>query len=228
MSAKPYQGHRWQWFGPSTYSQCGEDLIFVSTFNRLGLHKPSYLDIGANHPTIISNTALLYSRGSRGINVDANPEHMDELRRERPHDINLNVAIAPSRGILTFYRFTGEASGQSSFSKRHIDDLVAKYPTLQPEPVEIETVTINDIVDHHANGTFPDILSIDVESLDTAILNSADFSRSRPKLICTEALNSQGEEPEIYSVMRRQGFERYVRCGGNMIFLDKEIICEIW
>jgi FkbM family methyltransferase len=224
-----YQGHRYQWFGPSSYSQHGEDLFLLGTFNRLGIHKPSYLDIGAHHPTIISNTALLYSRGSRGINVDANPEHMEDFRRERPEDINLNVGVAPDRGELTFYRFSGETAGRSSFSKKDIDALTAQYPNMRPEEVKVKTFTLNDVVDQYSAGIFPDLLCIDIEFLDAAVLETADFSKSRPKVICTELFNSPGEkEPEIYHILATKGFARYSRCGSNVIFLDQPFLRLMW
>jgi hypothetical protein len=65
-------GHRDQWFGGRTYAQHGDDLAVLNIFKRLGIERPSYLDVGAYHPFDLSNTALLYERGSRGINVEPN------------------------------------------------------------------------------------------------------------------------------------------------------------
>jgi len=64
--------HRDQWFGGRTYAQHGDDLAVLNIFKRLGIEKPSYLDVGAYHPFDLSNTALLYERGSRGIVVEPN------------------------------------------------------------------------------------------------------------------------------------------------------------
>src|SRR5437763_16778861 len=67
-------GHPDQGFGGRTYAQFGEDLIFLNIFALLGINTPSYIDVGAHHPVNISNTALLYERGCRGIKIDANPD----------------------------------------------------------------------------------------------------------------------------------------------------------
>lgn len=99
-------------------------MLFAAIFKRLGIEKPSYLDIGACHPTIISNTALLYSHGSSGINVDANPEHLDAFKRERPRDITVIKGVAPTRGQMKFFRFEGEGAGRSSFSETDIKKLL--------------------------------------------------------------------------------------------------------
>ena len=54
----------------NSYSQNGEDLILIDYFNE----NPNgfYVDIGCHHPFRFSNTYLLYKKGWRGLNVDAN------------------------------------------------------------------------------------------------------------------------------------------------------------
>ena len=76
-----------------SYSQCGEDLIIAFLFRSLGIERPGYIDIGAHHPTYLSNTRLLYARGSRGINIEANPALIRRFRTQRPGDVNLNIGI---------------------------------------------------------------------------------------------------------------------------------------
>ncbi len=56
-----------------TYSQFGEDLIVRYLFDSLGIARPTYLDIGANHPKFSGNTFGFYKRGSRGVLVEPNP-----------------------------------------------------------------------------------------------------------------------------------------------------------
>ena len=72
-----------------SYSQKGEDLIIKHIFDGLGIVEPSYLDIGAHHPYHISNTALFYKNGSRGINIEPDPDLFVEINRVRKEDINL-------------------------------------------------------------------------------------------------------------------------------------------
>jgi hypothetical protein len=43
-----------------TYSQHKEDLFILETLKLYKLDESLYVDIGANHPTDISNTYLLY------------------------------------------------------------------------------------------------------------------------------------------------------------------------
>ena len=68
-----------QRFGPQTYAQGGEDLVLLNIFARLGIARPTWLDIGAHHPWRISNTALLYARGWRSRCIPgAFIEHYDQ------------------------------------------------------------------------------------------------------------------------------------------------------
>src|SRR5215831_18702667 len=97
-----YTGHPDQAFGHTTYSQCGEDLLVANIFTLIGIPTPSYLDVGAHHPLHVSNTALLYARGSRGINVEANPELIPAFHTLRPGDVTVNVGVGPQRGRLNF------------------------------------------------------------------------------------------------------------------------------
>ncbi len=89
--------HPHQWYGGRTYAQHGDDLAIINLFNCLRIQQPSWLDIGAHHPFHLSNTALLYQRGSRGINVEANPALMEAFKLHRPEDKNVCVAVVASR-----------------------------------------------------------------------------------------------------------------------------------
>src|ERR1035437_2058923 len=81
-----------------SYSQCGDDLNIDYVFRWRGIAHPSYIDIGANHPYSISNTAIFYENGCRGINVEANPQLIFVFQAARPDDINLNVGIGDKEG----------------------------------------------------------------------------------------------------------------------------------
>ncbi len=91
-----YEGHPDQAFGHISYSQHGEDLFLLNIFRLIGIETPSYLDLGAHHPWHISNTALMYHRGSRGVNVEANPILFEAFLTERPLDKNVNMGVVSS------------------------------------------------------------------------------------------------------------------------------------
>lgn len=68
--------------GPKSYSQAGQDLWVIDRLN--GKVGGSYLDCGANHPTLLSNTYLLESQyGWKGFLLDNDAFCLDLLRKER-------------------------------------------------------------------------------------------------------------------------------------------------
>jgi FkbM family methyltransferase len=204
-------------YGDRMYAQNGEDVVAVNIFRALGIAKPSYLDIGAHDPFKCSNTALLYSRGSRGINVDANPANVLAFRTQRPDDINLNVGVAATAGVMTFHMFDA-TSGLNTFSAEQARAIEAsgRFKVLQRR--EIHVVTINDILRDHCPNGFPDFLSVDVEGLDLDILRSIDYSGPGPKLICVEA-NSSAYRKDIVGFMASKAYRLIFRAGANLFLM---------
>src|SRR5947208_479267 len=78
----------------ASYSQSGEDLVASFLFDYImKLDKPSYMDVGACHPTIHNNTYLFYLRGARGVLVEPNVAMIPSLKETRPGDTVLNIGI---------------------------------------------------------------------------------------------------------------------------------------
>jgi hypothetical protein len=94
-----YGGHRDQKWGPTSYAQHGDDFQILNLFNLLGIDRPTYIDLGAHHPETISNTKLLYDRGSRGINVEANPNLFKAFESQRLGD---GTVIPKSSPVAVF------------------------------------------------------------------------------------------------------------------------------
>lgn len=64
-----------------SYSLFGEDIILRTFFEKQ--KKGFYVDIGAYHPFMISNTAYFYKRGWHGINIEASPNLIQPFKRSR-------------------------------------------------------------------------------------------------------------------------------------------------
>lgn len=205
-------GHRYQWFGGVTYAQHGEDLIVLNILSRIGVQKPSYLDIGANHPKNINNTALMYERGSRGINVEPDPVQFAMIEEERGLDVNLNVGVAPVAGTMRFY--STREPGRNSF----IRELAEPHRIVSE--LDIPVVTVASIIEKHSGGTFPDFLSLDVEGMDLDVLRSIDFVTSAPKVVCVEV--SKADLGNVVACMAEGGFDPCFRAASNMIFLRSD------
>lgn len=209
-----FQGHADQRYGHITYSHCGEDLMVVNLFELMGIEKPTYLDIGAHHPFNISNTALLYSRGSRGINIEANPNLMQEFYNHRLEDININIGIGRAPGLEKFYMWD-ETSGRNTFNPEWAEKLQVKGGHMN-----LLVTTLNIIIQTICHGTFPDFLNIDIEGLDYEVLSSYDFSVTAPKIICVET-NDENRE-DFKKMLDEKGYFLYSRHNIDLIFVKKE------
>lgn len=214
-----YGGHPDQKWGHTSFAQHGDDFMILNLFGLIGIEKPSYLDIGAHHPTNISNTALLYQRGSRGVNVEANPLLIEEFKILRPEDKNICNAVGPERGFRTFTMFS-PTSGRNTFDQNEVDEMVwAGFPI--QGVMEVEMVTINDIVAEHCDNKWPSLLLTDIEGLDFDVLHSADFKNTAPKIIVTETRRHNGEA--MHALMNQKGYRLYCRMWENLFFVREDL-----
>ncbi len=207
----PWIEHRDQVWGGKTYAQHGDDIIMLCIFHQLKIYGASWLDIGAHHPFHLSNTALFYQRGGRGINVEPNPDLMKEFRKHRPEDINLCAGVGAKSGSRPF--FCTNAPGLSSFDY----GLASSYGIVSE--IDVPVITVEEIINQHRNGIFPDMLTIDAEGLDMEILGSINWSGSTPKVVCAEAFTADRDvSSELKILMIDKGYFLHSWAVNNMIF----------
>ena len=202
-----------------SYSQYGEDLIIDAI---LGIDRPFYVDIGANHPKYLSNTYRFYRRGGTGINIEPDPSAFPGLATARTSDINLPIGISVTSGTLPFYRIS--ASTLSTFNKSDADLSVADgYRLLQTVQVPIETLAV--ILERHRPKGSIDFISIDVEGYEIEILKSNDWSRFRPTVVVLEINRNQ---TSLLEYMGQLDYVLVMNNGTNGIFLDRKARQPLW
>lgn len=209
----------------ASYSQCGEDLIVKYIFDSLDVHEPRYLDIGAHHPSYLSNTYIFYKSGSSGVNIEPDPQLFSYINKCRPRDININVGIADQRDTLDFYVMT--SSTLNTFSLIEAKNAESEKVKID-KIIQITVVPINDILKEHFSQMKLDFLSLDVEGLDMKILQSFDFSICRPKVICVETITYSEKRDgknvkEIELLLIGKGYFAYANTHINTIFVDSAI-----
>ena len=211
--------------GRLSYAQSGEDLIVDFIFRAMRVTRPSYLDIGAHHPTHFSNTYFFYATGSSGVTVEPDPTLHAQLRNKRPNDVHLNVGVGEgSSPSLPFYVMSTKTL--NSFSKEEAERYQATGMHKIEEVLEVPVVSITEVLDLHFHDKSPDFISVDVEGLDFQIIRSIDFSRYRPSVVCVETLTfSESREEtkvsEIIDYMCGQGYFVYADTYINSIFVDR-------
>jgi FkbM family methyltransferase len=218
-----YKGHADQHYGSVTYSQHGEDLLVLNLGALMGLSagEITYLDLGAHHHENISNTKLLYDRGACGVNVEANPFLVADLQLNRPRDLVVNIGVGVKEGKFNFLMYDDQ-SGRNTFSSAEVERLqrLKLIPEAPSKSIEMDVLTLNQIVDFHCYGRFPRFLFCDIEGLDLEVMQSVDFSCSFPYIICVETRRC--DTAHMAAVVEPKGFFLYARCGENLIFVQDE------
>lgn len=217
--------HSWQWFGGISYAQCGDDLFVMNLFNNLGMKTFSYLDIGAHNPYIISNTALFYQRGCRGVNVEANPNLIGDFNKYRPDDINLNVGIGVKEEYMPFYMIDA-SSGLNSFSKETIEERISNWENkdIKLDIINVPVITLNTLIKRYCKNIFPDFLTIDIEGMDYDVLSNFDLNVNGPIVIDVEIIGDIG--CRMKKMLDNQGYKAIFRCGSNLIFIKSELFAQ--
>jgi FkbM family methyltransferase len=186
---------------------------------ELRRHFPDYdykgvmVDVGAWEHERASNSWHFYNSGWTVISVEGNPHRAAELREHRQ---NVVEAAAWDRNEdLTFCVNPSKSLGGDG-----AHSTVKKFYPSSKARVEVEVVgrTLDDIL----SKDFPhiekvDILSVDVERSEPAVMNGFDFNRWRPKVVVVEV-----HTPDRRGRMRELGYKELRQLNVNTYYLREE------
>ena len=189
-----------------TYSQAGEDTIIAELLSDTDARASLYLDIGANHPTRLSNTYGLYRKGWRGIVVEPNTTLLAMHKRLRPRDVHLAIACGKDPGILHFQHAISHVL--SGFAEERIK--TKEFRRLQIMPV----LTVDLIMQAYPDKEIA-LLSIDVEGFDFNVAQGAVESLKRTKVVCIEGKEN---DLQLMKFFEEQGFRLHINTRHNLIF----------
>jgi FkbM family methyltransferase len=208
-----------------SWSQCGEDVILRCLFNDKKMKRISYLDIGASTPDSGNNTFLFYSGGSRGVCVEANSALIPKLKKIRPKDKILNVGVAVSDDKDADF-FVFDCEGMSTFDKEEAGKREASGRYKIIKTVKVSLITANRLIRENFSS-IPDLLSIDIEGSDLAVLRTLDFKALPVPVICVETCtysenHIRPKDVEIIRYLTGQGYEIYADTYINTIFVNSK------
>ena len=157
--------------------------VFVSNYTK-NIKNGFYVDIGAHHPLNQNNTFLLHKKNWSGINVDINEFSIDLFNYLRPNDLNIQTIISDSNDYVDLYYqkdFSFLNTIDLSTAKRHFNN---NFKTRKVKSLTFNKLLSNSIYKNKKIN----FLNIDVEGAEMKILNSIDFDKYNPGLICIEIL----------------------------------------
>lgn len=188
-----------------SYSQEGEDVIFgrMSFLPKVGY----YVDVGANHPVLYSNTYALYRKGWKGMCFEPieNREWMFALIR--PRDVFLPWVVSFKASVIGF----------TQYSQTQINKVVAadycNSKLMFPLSffVGIKTPHI-------------DIMNIDVEGHELQVLKGFPWHIQKPTVICVEdyALDLAFPKSKIHAFLTKKGYKLYARTASSSIYVSQK------
>lgn len=210
-------------FSKKYFSQGGEDVVLQKIFANQ--NKGFYVDVGAYHPFHYSNTFLLYKRGWKGINIDPNPSGIALFKLHRRRDKNVNSGVALEREDKRYYIFNHQSC--NTFSEEQKEAILQRSFMKLIGTKSVPCVPLQDILDQHVPEKTPiDLLNVDVEGMNMQVLQTIDWSRAMPKVICIEDddfdfNNSQHFGSEIFSFLSERSYQLHAKVGLSCVYVLK-------
>jgi FkbM family methyltransferase len=175
-----------------SYAQNQEDVILYRALRDVS--KGFYIDVGAQQPVVDSVTKLFYERGWHGINIDPVPQWRSMLEADRPHDINLQMAVGAHRGQMPFFVIpdTGLSTANPEFSAQHA------RMGFTTQKITAEVQTLDEICALYGVREVH-FLKIDVEGGEKNVISGFSFDPIRPWVVVVEAIepvSGRRDEPD--------------------------------
>jgi FkbM family methyltransferase len=193
------------WRSAST-SQLGQDLWVIE---RTGGKRGGYfVEFGATDGVRLSNTYLLETALQwRGLCAEPHPRFFEQLRRNRRCTVS-NACVGANTGERIEFVLAQEFGGarRDMSSDMHAATREA-YWTDPSNRLELETVSLNDLLLRHGAPRDIDYLSIDTEGSELAILSTFPLDRWNVRLITVEH-NYTADREAIRTLLEGYGYQR--------------------
>jgi FkbM family methyltransferase len=174
-----------------------------------GLDAGFFVEVGANRPISNSNTLFLEDRGWNGISFDPLVKFSQEWKARRRAKL-YNVAISSKRGEREFTEFLSGDEWQdqlSGFSDGiRSEDLCIFKHRCYP----VKTAPLSDYI---PEGICIDLLLIDTEGAERAVLDGINFKIVRPLYILIENDSRVGGDNELRKFVCSLGYDVVARIG---------------
>jgi hypothetical protein len=199
-----------------SYSEYNEDILVENLFS---FETGSYVDIGAGHPTIGSNTYYFYKKGWNGITVEPIRFHYFLHKFKRRRDIQFNTLIGEDKQKTTFYEFN--PTQYSTMSKIQYQKLI-EQGMKERKSYLLNSLSINEVLTKNFHSRY--FLSIDCEGYDFEIISAINWDKIvKPKVILYENLSDLVRANHIAALLENQQYIlKYVTPRNSIYLLNTE------
>lgn len=198
-------------FMPHSKSQLAQDL-FVLAFSKNTKSK-FFVEFGATDGLHLSNTWLLEKKlGWEGILAEPAKIWHKSLKKNRDCIIETKCVAAKSGLRYKFLEVNESEKGSPSISSvekySKNGDWASKIRLDNCKRYEVETISLNDLLDKHNAPKEIQFLSIDTEGGELDILKGYDFNKRKILIICVEHNYVEKNRKKIYSFLTKKGYKR--------------------
>jgi FkbM family methyltransferase len=186
-----------------SFSEHGEDILI----HRLLLWKESgfYLDCGAYHSRNMSMTARLRLFGWLGVNIDIDPNVIDELNSNIPSTISVCAALSSEEGVKkTFYQYSDPVLNTIDDNQHNHLQRIEKAGELftnHINSIDISTKTVRSLLAEIECNKAIDYLNLDVEGVELDVLKGFPWESQKPSVVSIEihrlTLNNSSIHPVV-------------------------------
>ena len=209
----------YDWFGKRSYAQAGEDIIANIILDKK--KKGVYVDVGAFHPKLFSNTYLFYKKGWSGVCVEPRPGAVAGFAKVRPRDKFIGIGAGAKKDVLEYFEF--KESAANTFSRRQAEKNIKEAGRKLLRKVNVAVMPLGDILASVGLGGAPiDLMSVDVEGMDEEVLLSNDWKMFQPRVLIVEDLEFDVEKPQksrVYKMLSGLGYKLVAKTPYSLIFL---------
>lgn len=201
MSSEELEFFRFAAGHSESCSQAAQDLWIL--YESQGTGAGFFVEFGATDGVTISNTFLLEKRyGWTGILAEPNPIWHQSLRKNRTSIVETRCVYSLTGAKLTFLNADDPEYGGISDALGSAEKLRRKGNT-----IEVETISLNDLLEAHHAPRQIDFLSLDTEGSEYEILKSFDFDRWNVRLFTVERGPAE-KDGAIDRLMHENGYIR--------------------
>ncbi|MDJ0599796.1 MAG: FkbM family methyltransferase [Crocosphaera sp.] len=207
----------------STYAQLQEDVVVELIVGNVR----KFIDIGAYDGIRSSNTFLFALKGASGICFEPCYSNFSQLKQL--YLLNRKVKCIPE-GIsdreqtLTLKSFGPFSSIEETKNIEHREIIKTKHKVdlSKASQEEISVHSLDYWLNQYQDFWEIDLMSIDVEGHELAVLKGIDFSRFKTQCFVIE--NNQKHRNKINSILQEAGYSAVLKNSINTFWINNEII----
>jgi len=194
---------------PYSKAQLAQDLFAVAFANT---NSPKFfVEFGATDGVSWSNTWLLEKKlGWNGILAEPAKIWHNQLEANRNCIIDTKCVSRKSGNKLRFLEVANTDGGSAELSSikefANRGDWASKIRLSNSKEYEVETISLNDLLDKHNAPNDIQFLSLDTEGSELDILEGYDFKKRIIRSICVEHAYVERSRKAINALLLKEGY----------------------